>query len=210
MFKKTRKVLSLAALFTLICSQAFATVTYTTSEMTGPYSVGGKSKQVVGKMALTGTYATNGYTLSTKDFGMVNFQSVAVSADSGYVAYYNSVTGKVILYRTGAITPGTITSTFTGTAATISPTAALSAAPTITLTSGTAGSAVTYSGGAFYVSGGGTVTASTPAVTVTGAAYTPAGSVASSGAASAQSVLAEVTAGVTVTGVKVTFVCTGN
>ena len=192
--KKLTRVISLVAFFLLIATQSWATVTYSLSELTTPFAIGGYSKMAMGKLTLAGTYATNGFTFTPSSVGMSSVQSVSVEADSGYVSYYDSSSGKVALYRSPSGS-----GTFTGTPATITPSVGNA---TIALTSGTGGTAVYWNTDHFETSGGGSF--SLTSGTVTGAAYTPAGSVAIS-----QAALAEVTAGVTLTGKKVTFLVIG-
>lgn len=246
--KKLIKIASLACAM-LVATNAFATVTYSVSEITGPYAVGGKSKQATGKMVLAGTYTTNGFTINPASFGLSHIQAIQVQPVGGYVFYFDAVNKKMIAYRSPAVTPsGTVSSTFTGnvativatgtvaapvftgTPATITPTAALAASPEVTIvhTASTAGMSPVYYDTAdgklkavFGDSINHTFTATSPAITVTGAAYTPAGtnsapaftgtsvnytpsgSVASTftGAAASAAALSEVTAGVSLSGV---------
>jgi hypothetical protein len=122
--KKIIKIASLA-LVMLFATQAFAAVTYTVSEITGPYAVGGKSKQATGKIALSGTYDSNGFTVNPASFGMSHIQQLQVQPIGGYVFHYDSANSKIIAYRQGGLTSaGSVSSSFTGTPATISPTAA--------------------------------------------------------------------------------------
>jgi len=173
--------------------------------MTGPFAVGGKSKIAMAKLTLAGTYATNGFTINPKDFGMQYLQDFVADAGSGYVSYFDATNMKVVLYTAPAaaththaagtlanttpafygtaatITPGVTVGapTFYGTTATISPTAALAANPRITIADGTGASLVYYDGSthSFYTPGGGYTDADSPAIAVTGASYTPAGNI---------------------------------
>jgi len=131
------KIASLA-LVMLFASNAFATVTYSVSSVTGPYAVGGKSKQATGKMVLSGTYTSGGFTVNPASFGMSYIESIMVQPIGGYVFYFDAANKKMLAYRSAAATPaGSVTSTFTGTPATISPTAALDGAPVFTGTPAT-------------------------------------------------------------------------
>jgi hypothetical protein len=197
--RKFKSLVSMVVLaLVLISSQAFATITYSVNSMTGPYSVGGQSKQVVGYLDLTGTYANGGFTLTPGSFGLSHLQSVLVEGEDGYMFFWNSSTGKVYAFQTATLTPtGTVASTFSGTGATISPTAtsstptfsgtgatisptaALAAQPRVTIADGTTAYPVYFdtSSHTLYVEGGGYFNADSPNITVTGASYTPEGTV---------------------------------
>lgn len=123
--KKLSKLLVLVLIATLISTQALATVTYTVGSMTGPFAVGGKSKIAMGVATLSGTYATNGFTVDPAKFGMNHLQSVIVDGGSGIVGEYVASTGKVKMMRSGAFAP-TISSDSAGTPA------GTVAAPTVT------------------------------------------------------------------------------
>ena len=170
-FKKMAAVAVLLATF--VTSQAFAVVTYTTTIHAGPYAIGGKTRMVTGHLVLSGTYATNGFALNAKDFGLVAIQSASLQPVAGEIATYNGNTGLMKLYQQAQVT-GSV------------------GAATINLTSGTTGTAVYYSGGSFYTSGGGSI--SLPVGSFTGGA---------------SGLFTELTAGQSVASQYVNFVVTG-
>lgn len=184
---KIKRIAILAFLALFIASTASATVTVSTKMSAGPFAMGGKTKFASGTHTLSGTYTTGGFTIRGAEYGMVNLQSLMVAADSGFVSVYDTSAGKVKMYRSGAVSPS-----FTGTPATITTTA--------TVASTTAGDVLYFDSGTGLLStvSGGTLSLSGP--------YTPAGSVGSTSA----SALTEVSAGVSLTGVRIGFAATGN
>ena len=96
---------------------ASAAITYSVNSLTGPYSIGGQTKEVHAYLNLTGTYATGGFTLTPADFGLHHIQSVMVEGEDGYEFYWDGANGKVLAYQTATLTPtGTVAApTFTGT-----------------------------------------------------------------------------------------------
>lgn len=84
---------------TFVFSSAHAAVTQTIRSMTGPYPLGGQSKQVVAVMDLYGTYDTGGFEITPASVGLNNFQSVQVAVEDGYGSFYRSTSGTVQIYE---------------------------------------------------------------------------------------------------------------
>lgn len=67
-----------------------------------PAKSAGRGKKIsIGTSAGPSSYATGGFTYST---GLTTVDVSVVSANGGYVAYYNATTGKIVVYWTGATT----------------------------------------------------------------------------------------------------------
>jgi hypothetical protein len=131
-----KKIFALTVMAMLIAGQAMATITYTNTITAGPYSIGGNSVQTVGEINLAGTYATGGFTFSPDTCAISHMQSVLLQGEDGYQFWFNPATGKVLVFQTATLTPAG-TAVFTGTNATISPTAALDTAPVFSGTGAT-------------------------------------------------------------------------
>lgn len=147
-----KKILLFVVMAMLISTQVFATVTFTNTITTGPFAVGGNSMETVGELNLAGTYTTNGFTFGADVCGVSHIQSLLIQGEDGYMFWYNASTGKVLVFQTATLTPaGSVSSTFTGVNATITPSAALAGAPVFTGANATisptaASSALTFSG----------------------------------------------------------------
>ena len=132
-------LLTVAMLVWAVPSQA--AITFVNSNTVGPYSVGGNSKMVTGKMDLSGTYATGGFSLSPSKFGLSVIQQVILQAEDGYSFFWDAANGKVMVFQGAAGTPsGTVGSTSAGTPA------GTVAAPTFTGTASTTGEVSAFTG----------------------------------------------------------------
>jgi hypothetical protein len=90
--KRFLKVLVLT-LFALVPMLAHATITYSpTIKMRGNI---GDQAMVLAQLDLTGTYATNGFTLTPKDLGLSTINDVIIPNYSGYSFEWVRSTGKV-------------------------------------------------------------------------------------------------------------------
>ena len=62
----------------------------------------GRQRQVTGRMTLSGTYATNGFTVAASDFGVSLLDSLELGtpweAGEGYTTAWDSANSKVKLY----------------------------------------------------------------------------------------------------------------
>ena len=127
-----KKILAFTVMFCTLATQAFGAITYTTSIVSGPFAIGGKSKQVVASINLAGTYEANGFTLTPSSFGLSHFESVVAQGEDGYVFFYVPSAGKVMAFQTATLTPsGTIA--ITPNAVTAGVPAGTNAAPALTM-----------------------------------------------------------------------------
>lgn len=99
----------------LLGSTAQAAITFTLSNKTGPYAVGGNSSMVTGKMNLSGTYVTGGFTLNPRTFGFTVIQQVILQGEDGYDFFYDQANAKIMAFQGASGTNGTSAVTGTGT-----------------------------------------------------------------------------------------------
>lgn len=92
---KFKGYLIIALLVIVFALPSWATVTYTTSGTVGPYSIGGKSRMVTGKLDLSGTYVTNGFSLTASSLGLSHIEMAILQPTDGYGAAWNASTGLV-------------------------------------------------------------------------------------------------------------------
>lgn len=70
---------------------------------------------VNGSITLSNSYATGGDTLTAAQLGLGTIKGIQISPASGYVFAYNSGTGKVQAYETGAALSGVLAEAANGT-----------------------------------------------------------------------------------------------
>jgi hypothetical protein len=81
---------------------ASATVTFTVTDMVGPFSIGGNSKMVLGVMDLSGTYATGGLAVTPAQLGLTTLQQIIAQPTDGYGATWLPSTSKIYLSSGGS------------------------------------------------------------------------------------------------------------
>lgn len=74
-----------------------AAITFSQSNVQGPFSIGGHSKVYITQLNLAGTYATGGFAVTAADFGLSTIEQVVVQGEDGYEFYWNRATGKIMV-----------------------------------------------------------------------------------------------------------------